>query len=74
MGKTQQPLTLMVPVEWMDRPEIVELKEKGHTILQAPAADLILAPWGHYMTVEMLESNLLEVALKRARSEKKAKK
>lgn len=76
LGKTQHPLTLGVPEEWLDRPEIVELREKGHTIVVVPKTDLSLAPWGHYMTEEMLESNLLEVALKRARqaAPKKGKK
>ena len=74
MGKTQVPLTILVPFDWMDRAEVVELREKGHTILQSPAADLILAPNAHYMTMEMMDSNLLGVALKRARSSKKGKK
>lgn len=67
-------LTILVDFDYLDRPEIAELADKGHTILQAPAgADIILSRSAHYFTPEMFDDGLIEVAIKAARAKRRGK-
>ena len=69
MGKTPVPLTILVAPEWLTHEKIVELAAKGHTIGEAPVADLILSPSAHWWSDAMWK--FLPTALKRARARKK---
>ena len=71
---TKTRLIIQVPQEWFDRPEIKELEKKGHTIvIEPPEIDLFLGPKAHYWVEEMFGEGYLELALKRARKERKEK-
>ena len=85
MGCTPTPLTIWTTAEWSKRPEMVELAEKGHTIIAVdraidtsygadgyPEPDIILHPVAHGFTEPMWETRLLDVALSAARRRKKA--
>jgi hypothetical protein len=74
MGKTNQPLKILVPWEWLEEPSVKALAEKGHQILACPPVDLVLAPWGHYFKREWLTEKMIEKALKWSRSLKRVKK
>lgn len=62
-GKTNQPLLIGVPKKWMAHPAIVQLRDAGHTIVDAGDTpwDLILHPaahwWGEEMFVEETRTN-----------------
>ena len=71
---TKQKLTIQVPLEWLEQPEIKELEKKGHTIvLEPPEIDLMLGPKCHYWVEEMFGEGYLELALKRVRRKKDGK-
>jgi len=86
MGRTPTPLVVWTTAEWAKRPEMVELAEKGHAIVEieqiqrwmldslepVPEPDLILHPAAHGWTEQMWETRLLDVALSAARRRKKA--
>jgi hypothetical protein len=83
MGKTPTNLRLTIWVDgrWRDQDQILELSDKGHTIIPmdvefppVPEPDLILSPVAHCWTDEMFDTGLLDVALKRARARKKESK
>ena len=74
MGKTPQPLTILVAQEWLTHEHIQKLAEQGHTIQVAPAADLILSPTAHWWDEKMFDAKFLAVALRRARARKKESK
>ena len=69
MGKTPCPLMILVAQEWLTHAAIQKLADQGHTIQAAPVADLILAPSAHAWAEDMWD--LLDLALKRARTRKK---
>ena len=69
MGKTPVPLTILVSPEWLTHEKIAELAAKGHTIGEAPVADLILSSSAHWWQETMWK--YLPAALKRARARKK---
>ena len=75
MGRTPKSLamTIGVPREWLGRPEIVALAEKGHTVVEAgPPLDLLLAPWAHAWQEPMFDKPaLLAAAMSRVRRAKK---
>lgn len=72
MGRTPTPLTILVAPEWLTHEKIAELAAKGHTIAEAPTADLILSPNAHWWHDTMWK--FLPAALKRARARKKEEK
>ena len=72
MGKTPQPLTILVAQEWLTHEHIQKLADQGHTIQVAPVADLILSPTAHAWRGDMWP--FLSVALKAARARKKESK
>lgn len=79
MGKTHQPLTIWVPAEWWDKPEVNALREKGHNVFPMNASesawdlpDLILHQHAHAWDDKMWP--MLDVALKAARARKYPKK
>jgi len=58
-GKTSSPLRIGVPIEWVGRPELMELVAQGHTIIAIDAlndVDVALGPncqnWTDEMFVE----------------------
>lgn len=70
MGKTSKPRTFMVDADLFGTEKITKLAKQGHTILALPSGvDFVLAKGARYMTRRMLESNLLDLMLKRARAE-----
>lgn len=77
MGKSPESkrLTIMVEPEWYDRPEIVKLREQGHTILvlihSVGVPNLILSPaaWNW----DDKQWPYLPVAIKAARARKEGK-
>ena len=69
MGRTPQPLTILVAQEWLTHECIQKLADQGHTIQVAPVADLILSPTAHFWKEDMWK--WLPVALKAARARKK---
>ena len=71
MGKTSQPLTILVAQEWLTHECIQKLADQGHTIQVAPVADLILSPAAHWWDEKMFDAKFLAVALRRARLRKK---
>ena len=77
MGKSPEAkrLSIVVADEWINRPEIQVLAEKGHSIGAIAGmahVDLILHPSAHWWTDEFWDTNMLEAAVKKAR-ERKAK-
>lgn len=78
-GKTNQPLTFMIPEEWVTEALFEALAEEGHTILTLPPeclkVDVIFSRNSHKMTPSMMEQKgILDVVKKAARKEKKASK
>lgn len=79
MGKTNHPLTVMVPEAWMQHEKVVALATKGHRIISLEAysweeegdPDLILHPKAWKWSDEMW--SYLEAALKAARAAKPKK-
>lgn len=83
MGKSPEAKRLLfwVTPDWEDRPEMIELRDKGHMVLVMGMDDLrhhqpdvILSPAAHYWDDTMWEGNLLDVAIKAARQRKGGKK
>ncbi len=73
-GKTSQPITIAVPTDWLDRPEIEALIQQGHQLIPMSfmQIDLILAPQAHMFNDLMLD--YLPAALTAARKRKKENK
>lgn len=74
-GKTNQPLRIGIPQEWLREPLFEELESKGHIlVLMDPIdVDVVFGPNVHMMTLEMAQdTKLLPVALKAARKRKKS--
>jgi hypothetical protein len=72
MAKTPIPLTLYVPPQYLEKPELCDLVAKGHQVLPLPddlaRADLLMSPNAHAWPDEFFEKPaLLALALKRAR-------
>jgi hypothetical protein len=74
MGKTSQPLKIVVDVEYFQRPEIQDLIAKGHTVLavEHDIGDLIIHPRAHRWDDAYWK--MLPVVLTQARRRKKASK
>lgn len=78
-GKTNQPLAIMVPQEWLNQALIQQFAEKGHTIVTMPKecinVDIIFGVNCHMMTSDMmLRKGIMDTALQAARKRKKEKK
>lgn len=76
-GKTNQPLTFMVPQEWIEKAMIQALIEKGHEVVTMPKecvnVDIIFGVNCHIMTDDMmLQKGLVDVAIRAARKRKKS--
>lgn len=79
MGKTpiNQRLFFIVDGRWKSHPKILELEDKGHTVVfmedLLPDVDIsaIFHPAAHAWTDEMWDTTLLDAAMKRARKRKK---
>jgi hypothetical protein len=73
MGKTNQPLTIVVWSGWVDRPEIQDLAAKGHSIIPDDTTpDLLIHPTAHRWDDAYWK--MLPQALTQARRRKKAAK
>jgi hypothetical protein len=79
MGKTPQPLTIVVWSGWVGRPEIQDLAAKGHVIIPDHAIisgdtmpDLFIHPTAHRWDDAYWK--MLPVVLTQARRRKKAAK
>lgn len=72
-GRTNRPLVIFVAPEWTEHPEIVKLREAGHTIESHSLAhpDLILHPAAHKWDEHMWD--YLPAALRMARAEKRGR-
>lgn len=70
-GKTNQPIVIMVPTPWLERPEIKALAEQGHKVVEGNLAeyDLILGPQCHMFNDMMLD--YLPAAIAGARKRKR---
>jgi hypothetical protein len=67
---TKSRLLIIVDPEWATHPKVLELVEKGHTILQLESApNLILSKSAHMWADDMW--SLLPITLKAARARKK---
>lgn len=78
-GKTNSPITMLVPPEWLMQEVFQQLIREGHTINPLPpeclGADVVFGVNCHMMTEEMLtQKGILTVALKAGRKRKKEKK
>ena len=71
MGKTSQPLKILVSQTLENAPEIKALEARGHAIYSAIGIeyDLILSELAWYMTPGLLK--YLPIALKQARARKR---
>lgn len=73
-GRTNQPLTIAVPHEWLELPHIQALAKQGHTLVPQDwrTFDLVLAPQAHQMNEMLLD--YLPAAITAARKRKKGAK
>lgn len=83
MGRTPVPLLIVVDDDWAEHPKVVELREKGHTIVRmsdfqrgdlrdAARPDMVLARIAWAWNDEVWK--YLDTALKAARARKKKEK
>lgn len=78
MGRTNQPLKLLVHPALVNHPQVVALVEKGHLVhsmaeLVGDLYDGIIGPNCWMMDESLIEEGLLDVFLKACRKWKKAK-
>jgi len=78
-GKTNQPLSFVVPAEWVEKMVIQKLIEQGHSVTTLPKecmeADIVFGINCHIMTDLMLaQKGMLDTILRAARKRKKEKK
>ena len=67
MGKTNRPLRILVLPDLATHPRIVELAEKGHTVIPLEVeADVIFGGYCWRMTPDLVD-RYLDVALKEIR-------